>query len=263
MSLKVKILLGLGILVVLIAVLVVGGKKATRSFFYPELPSLPPVVAQSTEELLARLQPVLEQKAPEVARVLQPGISDEQIQALESKGKFHLSGELKALYRWHDGMSTNGWLNFIPGHFFYPLEEVVAGRLALEAQVKANTRAQRAAFEIFAGHTKSWVMILDDGAGDGYFYDPERNSFFYHFAETANYQWYPSLRNFLAGVIECYETGAFYSTNIVNSVRLEEDYERSAKIWKRLTANNYLDEVTARTFVDDFCATFLAVRSKP
>lgn len=242
MSLKVKILLGLGVAVVLIAVLVVGGKKATRSFFYPEIPTLPPVVAQSTEELLSRLQPLLEQKAPEVARVLQPGISDEQIQALESKGRFRLSGELKALYRWHNGMSTNGWLNFIPGHFFHPLEEVVAGRLGLEAQVKANTRAQRAAFEIFAGHTKTWVMILDDGAGDGYFFDPERNSFFYHFAETASYQWYPSLRNFLAGVIECYETDAFYSTNVTNSVRLEEDYERSAKVLNRFGASNYTQE---------------------
>jgi hypothetical protein len=242
MSLKRKILLTAGILAVLAVGLIVGGRKAFRSFLYPKPPPLPPVVAQSSGELLRRLQVLLDQKAPEVARVLQPGISDEQIRALETKGKFQLSEDLKALYRWHNGMSTNGWLDFIPGHFFHPLEAVVDRRLGLQAQVAANTRVQRAAYRLFAGHMDNWVMILDDGAGDGYSYDPQRNSFFYHFAETASYHWFPSARNFFAGVIECYETGAFYSTNVTNSIRLEEDFDRTAKIWDRFGASNYIEE---------------------
>jgi hypothetical protein len=37
------------------------------------------------------------------------------------------------------------------------------------------------------------VQILDDGAGDGYFYDPERadaeGSFFYHMADLTPEKW--------------------------------------------------------------------------
>jgi hypothetical protein len=242
MSLSKKLLVGVASAAIVIVIIVVGTIRAKRSFFYPNPPKLPPVVAQSTDELLSRLQSVLQDKAPEVARRLQPGISDQQIGALETKGNFRLPEDLKAFYRWHNGMSTNDWRDFVPGNFFWPLEDVLAERAALAAQLKTNTPAQRRAYQIFAGHRNTWLTILPDGAGDGYFYDPERNSFFYHFAENGSYHWFPSFRNFLAGVIECYETGAFFTTNAANRVQLEEDYERSGKIWNRLGANNHSDE---------------------
>ena len=97
-------------------------------------------------------------------------------------------------------------------------------------------RQSSVAFRVFAGHRRSWLHVLDDGAGDGYFYDPERTdvqgAFFFHFAETGHYIWFPSLRNFLSGVIESYQTHAVKVATDGKS--LDEDSERSEKIWSRL-----------------------------
>ena len=72
--------------------------------------------------------------------------------------------------------------------------------------------------------------------GDGYFYDPTRSevegAFFYHFAETGDYVWFPSVRNFLLGTIKCYETKAVKASS--DGKDIEEDYDRTQKIWEQL-----------------------------
>lgn len=81
-----------------------------------------------------------------------------------------------------------------------------------------------------------WVNILNDGAGDGYFYDSKRTdaegAFFYHSAETGYYQWFPAFRNFLSGVIECYETDSIKPST--NGKSLDEGTDRTCQIWVRL-----------------------------
>ena len=107
--------------------------------------------------------------------------------------------------------------------------------------MRALVRQQSgAAFRVFAGHRRSWLRVLDDGAGDGYFYDPERTdaqgAFFFHFAEASYYVWFPSLRNFLSGVIECYHTQAVKVA--ADGKSLGEDSGRTEKIWSRLGKSN-------------------------
>ena len=86
---------------------------------------------------------------------------------------------------------------------------------------------------------------LDDGAGDGYFYDPERTdaegAFFFHFAEVGYYIWFPSLRNFLSGVIECYRTQAIKVA--ADGKSLEEDFDRTEKVWSRFGKGRCLYKV--------------------
>jgi hypothetical protein len=236
---KRKFVIAASTTILLVVAIIVGVRKAKRSFFYPEPVALPPVVSQTTEELLAHLQSVLERRAPHISATLQPGASNERIQALENRGGFRLSDEVKALYRWHDGMSTNSTCELFPMGYFQPLGNVVDEKIGLENQVNAGTPMQRAAFNTFAGHTKPWVSIFPDGAGDGYYFDPQRNSFFYHFAETGSYHWFPSFKNFLAGLVECYEAGAFFSTNSTNGVTLDQDVEKAQKIWNRFGASNH------------------------
>src|SRR5881628_1301598 len=83
---------------------------------------------------------------------------------------------------------------------------------------------------------QSWVHVLDDGAGDGYFYDPERTdatgAFFYHMAEGGYYVWFPSFRNFVSGVMECYETRCVRVS--ADGKSLDEDGPQTGKIWQRL-----------------------------
>ena len=212
-----------------VVVAILAGPSMQRSFFYPKPRSLPPVVGETTVQLLARLQATLETNAPLVAQSLQPGLSDAQISELETQGGFRLSGDLRALYRWHNGMPTNSTVGLLPGQRFVPLAEVVAERALIGRQSSL-------AFTVFAGHRKSWLHVLDDGAGDGYFYDPDRpdaqGAFFFHFAEVGHYIWFPSLRNFLSGVIECYQTQAVKVATDGKS--LDEDSGRTEKIWSRL-----------------------------
>jgi len=219
-----------------LAALILAAPALQRSFFYPKPHNLPPVVSQSVEQLLAHLQASLETNAAAVVRALQPGLPEAQISALEAQGGFRLSDDLRAFYRWHNGMATNSTLGLLPGQRFLPLEQCITERVVTEQQTSAAPSAQRAAFAVFAGHRKSWVHVLDDGAGDGYFYDPERTdatgAFFYHMAEGGYYIWFPSFRNFLSGVIECYDTRCVRLS--ADGKSLDEDTPQTEKIWLRL-----------------------------
>jgi hypothetical protein len=217
-----------GVTVGVVASLILAGPILQRSFFYPKPKNLPPVVSQNVDQLLAALQATLETNAPAVVEALRPGLSETQISALEAQGGFRLSTDLRAFYRWHDGMATNTTLGLLPGQRFLPLEECAAERAMIGQQ-------KGAAFAVFAGHRKSWVHVLDDGAGDGYFFDPDRQetgAFFYHMGEGGYYIWFPSFRNFLSGVIECYGTRRVKLSGDGKS--FDEDSSGTEKIWHRL-----------------------------
>lgn len=232
----VALALGGGIVLTLILV----GPSIQRSLFYPKPSGLPPVVSQTTEQLLARLGSVLQTNAPNVACALQPGLSDKQIADLEAHGGFRLSNDLRALYRWHNGMVASSTVGLLAGQRFVPLDEVVHERDVIRQQSESAPKYQHFAFSVFAGHTKGWLQVLDDGAGDGYFYDPKRTdaegAFFYHFFEGSYYLWFPSLRNFLAGVIECYESQAVKMG--ADGKTLDEDFDRTEKLWSRFAKSS-------------------------
>lgn len=234
------ILAAVALVAVIVIVLVLAGPSMQRLFFYPKPHGLPPVVSQNTEQLLARLQTVLATAAPLVAAGLQPGLSDAQISALESQGGFHLCDDLRALYRWHNGIGTNSTAGLLAGQRFVPLDEIVRERALVGQQVASGSGVQRAAFSVLAGHRTGWIQILDDGAGDGYFYDPKRTdaegAFFHHFSEVGYYLWFPSVRNFLAGVIECYESRAVRTS--ADGKSLDEDFDRTQKIWERFATSS-------------------------
>lgn len=234
------LLLAGGITVAGLLGLVFVGPAMQRSFFYPQPRGLVPVVSPATEALLGRLQSALESNAPPVAQALQPGLTEAELAAQEARGGFRLPEELRAFYRWHNGMGTNSPIGLLPGHRFPPLEEVVGNRLALRQQSASATAFQRATLAVLAGHRQSWVQVLDDGAGDGYFYDPERpakaGAFFCHVAEAGYYEWFPSFRNFLSGLAECYESRAVRVS--ADGKQLDEDAGRTRTIWERLAVTN-------------------------
>ena len=80
------LLAAVGLIVVIIVALICAAPSIQRSFFYPKPHGMPAVVSQTTEQLLARLQTMLESNAPIVAASLQPGLTDAQITMLESQG---------------------------------------------------------------------------------------------------------------------------------------------------------------------------------
>src|SRR5436190_7010601 len=172
MAKKISII-GVVALVILLG-LALAAHHAVRSFFYPKAPPPPPIVTASAEELLKQFESVLRKQRAPLLETLQPGIRPDQITVLETAGHFRLSDDLKALYRWHNGVSSNSTAEFIPGHSFESLIQIVLGRDLEKQQLQSATGLQRAVFAIFAGHRKDWITILPDGAGDGYFFDPNR-----------------------------------------------------------------------------------------
>jgi cell wall assembly regulator SMI1 len=160
---------------------------------YPHPRSMPAVTTKSAKDLLAEYGTFLQTNAPQVYTALQPGLTDSEIDSIESKYQIKLSPDLRALYRWHNGIASTGKLLLaFPDHSFIPLEDALAER--------ASTRKQASGVEaLLVGHRSSWVGVILDAAGDGYFFDPDRTeaegSFFFNFAEDGSYVFFPALRN--------------------------------------------------------------------
>jgi cell wall assembly regulator SMI1 len=239
--------------IIIIAGLIVAGilasgvllaPRVVRQFFYPPAPAMPAVVSKSVVELLAELENAIKSKAPQVLDQMHAPLADEEISALERRAGIQLPEEIKALYRWHNGCRSQDPRETgpIPGHRFVPLDEALGLATVLSNQVAGASALQRTAFGVFAGHRKSWIPLFDDGAGDGYFFDPQRKpnegAVFYCFAEDATYTFFPSVRNLLAGALKCYEEGAFSWKDGPSDPGLEEDFERSQKIWDEFGASN-------------------------
>jgi len=209
-----------------------------REFFYPKSPHLPKAVDRPLEDILRDLDGVLIEKAPFVAIQLQPGLHPRKINELEKKAGIELTDELRALYIWHNGCSTESNQNFIPGHLFLPLDTIIEQYMICKQQLKSASIPQRIAFNVFAGHRKDWITIFDDLCGDGYFYDPNRKNnegcIFYHLAEGGYYFFFPSLKNLLTAITECYIQDAY--SQVSGSNTLKQNYEHSEKIFAKFGA---------------------------
>lgn len=210
------------------------------SFFYPPPPRMPSVVDKSMGQVLADLEDKLNQKAPAVLASLQPGLSDAEIAKLEQRGGFKLSDDMKALYKWHNGARSGGTsqkpgtvsstMGPIPGCVFIPLDEAIKQREQMW-QPQYGNPTQRVVLYFFASHRKSWITVFDDGAGDGYFYDPKKKdsegALFYSFAETRTYTFFPSVKNLIAWTTKCYELDVFKTHNESGAINVDEDSKRA------------------------------------
>ena len=214
------------------------GWNLHRNLFYPVPERMPPATTHNVEKLLTQLEATLKTKAPAIIGSFQPGLADSQITALEEKAGMKLSSDMRALYRWRNGSASKNLEGFIPGHRFVPLEEAVESSDLFRQKVKESTFSQRVAHRVFTAHRAKWLVVFDDGAGDGYFYDSGKSdiegAFFYHVAEVGYYRWFPAVGNFIGGVVECYEAGAIKASG--DGMKLEENFEQSQEIWEQVSA---------------------------
>lgn len=209
-----------------------------QKFLYPPAPRMPAVVNASMPEILHRLELVLQTNAPQILPTLQPGLSDAEIARLEQQHGVRLPDDLKALYHWHDGAinSTNQTaLEFLPIHRFVPLAEALADR--------NQSKAQGPVVRGLIGYRDSWIPLLADGAGDGYWYDPKRTeaqgAVFFNFTETASYVFFPSVKNLFAGITEAYARGIIHLKPGATPPELDEDFEKAEKLWNEFGTSNY------------------------
>ena len=210
-------------------------RRRVETFFYPKYIQLTKNVDIPLEVILNELDNILAEKVPFVAEQLQDGLSPEDIDKLENKSGITLTEELRTFYMWHNGCSVNSNQYFFPGHLFLPLDFAIEQHIQLKKDVDSSPWLQRLTFNIFAGHKLSWLTIFDDMCGDGYFYDHLRKNdnccIFYNFAEDSSYMFFPSLKNLMAAINECYKQNAFRPSSEPNS--LEEDFDKAWNIFMK------------------------------
>lgn len=167
--------------------------------------TMPQIVEDSMESLLQSLETELEMHDPGLVRSLQPCITLEELDRAEAILGQDIHPELRALYSWHNGIEDGK--EFIPGHTFWSLED------SIRTNQEANREYQRRGVGWLMVHEKNWLVLFPDPAGDGYYYDPARRydtgGIFYNFRESGYYRYFPSIKNLLKAIVECYQNGAY------------------------------------------------------
>lgn len=178
---------------------------------YPKSPhDMPERVSTPLPELLASYEKMLVELGFDVAADLQPGLSDDQLEELERKYKMKLSSDMRDLYKWHNGSPTGGNRVFLY-MMFVPLDQSLATKLKSETEGRSKDPRVAAFMDDWLAHRKSWIEILADGSGNGYFYDPDRinesSSFFYTAHDDFGYEFYPCIGNFIESLLETHRMG--------------------------------------------------------
>jgi cell wall assembly regulator SMI1 len=206
-----------------------------NELFYPTIVNSIPPVSDAPTALLNEFEDVLKEKNKVAYDALNPGLTADEIHKMEEEYHVKLSEEIVTLYMWHNGCSdfAHGLMNgeIIPGHWFVPLKYALDQNKSLNQG--GDTFVQKVFFELFAGHTKSWIVLFDDGCGDGYFCDPVQKSgsgyVFYHSMEGMYYVYFSSLKNLFKAFIECYQKDIYKLDNIMEL----KDYEAAAKVMSK------------------------------
>lgn len=182
--------------------------------FYPAAPPMPPVVTTPMSTLLSEYESFLMKEAPHVIASLQPALTVDEITEFESKYDIALSPDLRELYQWRNGTPANVTANAFPYLWFVPLDTALRGRSAKHRQLEQLDPRLREIQDEWISHTYPWIGVILDPAGDGYYFDPERQESegsFFHFSATGPYVFYPSVRNYIAEVVEQLRTEQLYS----------------------------------------------------
>lgn len=226
------------VFLLIIGALFFGGRsclKAKSGFFYPtDVDAIGPIEGDF-KAILADFEAVLKEKNETVYRSLNPGLGADDIRNLEDEYRVVLPEEVRMLYMWHDGCGDfeNAFENgtIIPGHWFVPLKQSLEWNRELNQS--EGTFVQNAFLDLFAGHMNGWFVLLDDGCGDGYFYDPKRPAdqgyAFYHLIEMRHYVFFSSLKNMFKAFTECYQKDAY---KFDAEIKLE-DYQEEEEVMSK------------------------------
>jgi cell wall assembly regulator SMI1 len=201
----------------IITILVLLGMLATWAYWRyaihqvplrPASARMPPVVDSNMQTILGALGTELEQNQAGIREFLQPGISESRLAEIEARLGYPIDPDVKALYRWHDGLASGTEL--FPGYEFLSLEQALQTNTDL-----AQAYAEKGLGPLMASEA-SWLTLFPDPAGDGYYYDYRaeyaRGGIFFNFRESGYFIYFPSLKNLLSAIIDCYRQGVYKGT---------------------------------------------------
>jgi len=191
----------------------------------PRPPKMPPVVVETIDDILQSLESELAKHRPEIIPFLEPGATPEELEQAQTTLGTALHPEMQALYRWHNGLDNSQEL--FPGHGFWSLETAIQTNQELWIQYEEK------GVGFLMAHERNWLSLFPDAAGDGYYYNPQKEyeagGVFYNFREAGYYRYFPSIKNLLKAIVECYQNGVYPQG-------AEPDFDREDKIMNKYGA---------------------------
>jgi cell wall assembly regulator SMI1 len=111
------------------------------------------------QQLIARMDRWLASKRPDYHARLQPGVSDQTLDAFEKRFGLKLPEPFRLLYRWRNGQSPV-CSESLQGNWMFPsLEEIAPTKEMLDGMIGFD-------FEDPRWWRKGWVPFLSNGGGD-------------------------------------------------------------------------------------------------
>lgn len=197
---------------------------------------------------LNRLFKYLEEHKPEAISLLQPGLSDSEIEELVKDLPIQLPEEIYELYKWKNGSAYDAWnvsgdspeLEHVAYIFnensFYPLEVALERYLEeiknYEKYCGNFERHQR--IEIFfrpQGEVGGYVFFDDTQEASQVIFTYHKDGFYYQAGQEVCDR-YTSLTSMMVTIAECYETGAYSITKHEDcTVTVVNYYQKAHQIW--------------------------------
>ncbi|MDZ8070981.1 MAG: SMI1/KNR4 family protein [Nostoc sp. DedQUE08] len=191
-------------------------------------------------ESLNRILKSLEEKDPEIALLLQPGLTRKEIDQITKDLPFKLPEELYELYQWRNGLSDDigfgfaTWNGIIGG--FSSLEEAITDFQNLRIRGCLSNFLRIFLFSHQLGGDYYVVSIDEITYPVFHFNDKDENFSIQHLKGRT---FFSSLTTLMYAIAECFERDAIYSyTNSKERTSLEYDKDKiNAIIHKYKTGN--------------------------
>lgn len=154
--------------------------------------------AQDLQNALQSLDQIIKDKAQSLHDNLADGATDKQIVELQSEFNNEITPCIEQWFRWRNG-SIKQFSEIIPLGELVSIEQVVEYRNQLK-----NSGLKR----ILRFNS---VLLLEDGAGDGYFVDLQRSppEVYYEMLEDPTPTYYGTMFEFVRYITEGYKSGVF------------------------------------------------------
>ncbi len=189
----------------------------------------------SLNQALHRILKWLEEHKPEAISLLQPGLSNNEIEELVKDLPIQFPQELYDLYKWKNGSEDSPEQENVAyifnGFSFYPLEYAI--KIYRQKLIKRNRSTLNINslgwIEIFfhyIGKEVGGYLVIDDSQEAG------QVIFTYNKDGAETVDRYTSLTSMITTIAECYETGAYSITkNEYLTGSVTEDYQKAHQLW--------------------------------
>ena len=159
------------------------------------------------QRMLERMERWLAANRPEYFECLQPGVTDDQLNAFESQFELTLPTAFRELYRWRNGQVDSNYDSLQMNLMFSPLDDVASTKAMLDGMIGYD-------FDLPEWWRRGWVPFLSNGGGSYLCVDTAAEDggqvgqlvAFWKADEDRDVE-YPSIEEWLIDLVDAMESG--------------------------------------------------------